>query len=232
MITDEQLKAAALELDSALMENLPEPGEQEFSPRFERKMKRLLRKGRPSAWVNHCLRAAAVLLTVLLVGGIVLISSPETLAEFRGLFYEVEQEHRYRYVLEGWVEEEDMCAYRMGWIPEGYELRHSEIRYTHGMQTYANAEKHVLNFNYVIQTGKGGVLIHRTFSAVDYELKDTIVNGQGANLFVITQKSGAVTYTVIWMNAERSVLFEVSGARSEAEAVRIAESIERTDPEQ
>ena len=232
MITDEQLKAAALELDSALMENLPEPGALEFSPRFERKMKRLLRKGRPSVWVNHCLRAAAVLLTVLLVGGIVLISSPETLAEFRGLFYEVEQEHKYRYVLEGWVEEEDMCAYRMGWIPEGYELRHSSHRYAHGTQFYGDGEKHVLGFNYVIQTGRYESIIYRSFSAVNYELKDTIVNGQGADLFVITQKSGAVTYTVIWMNAERSVLFEVNGARSEAEAVRIAESIERTDPEQ
>ena len=44
MITDEMLAQAAAELADAINESLPDPSEcnHQFSPRFERKMKRLI----------------------------------------------------------------------------------------------------------------------------------------------------------------------------------------------
>ena len=42
MITEEFMKDAALELDGMLLDRLPERGELDFSPAFERKMKKLI----------------------------------------------------------------------------------------------------------------------------------------------------------------------------------------------
>ena len=42
MITEEFMKKAALELDGMLLDRLPERGELDFSPAFERKMKKRL----------------------------------------------------------------------------------------------------------------------------------------------------------------------------------------------
>ena len=230
MITEEQLREAALELDDALLADLQEYDALEPSPRFERKMKRLLRRKSPSRWKGYCLRAAAVLLTVLLFGGVVILSSPETLAEFKGLFYEYnEEENEYHYVQDGWVEPEDVKDYRLGWVPEGYAFKHGMNRYYRGFLVYGNQEKKTIHFSYEIRIGGDQKLFLSHGFSSDYKLESTIVNGRGADLFVLTNKDGSKSYKVIWMNEERSVLFSVSNARSEEEAVRMAESVEELE---
>ena len=86
MISDEKLKEAALELDEALLSSLPDRGEWEYSTRFKRKMSRLFCRGNTPRWKVYCVRAAVILLAVLLLGGSVLVASPGARASFLELF--------------------------------------------------------------------------------------------------------------------------------------------------
>ena len=69
MITDEMLAQAAAELADAINESLPDPSEctHQFSPRFEKKMKRLIRKTH-HPFFYRTLRTVASIVLVILIG--------------------------------------------------------------------------------------------------------------------------------------------------------------------
>ena len=70
MITEEMLRIAAAEADQAIRDSLPHPADcdHQFSPRFERKMKRVIRRGRHPVAYKFLHRAACLLVVVTLVG--------------------------------------------------------------------------------------------------------------------------------------------------------------------
>ena len=74
-------------LDTARLEYgvlLAEAPEHTFSPAFERRMKKLLRRGRHPVWYKSLHAAACVLLALLLSGCAVLAVSPEAREVFAG----------------------------------------------------------------------------------------------------------------------------------------------------
>lgn len=84
MISEERLREAARQAEKNLLASLPEPEDCEatFSPEFERKMKKLVRR------TDHPIRywaqkaVACILLTILIGGGSVLAFSTEARAAF------------------------------------------------------------------------------------------------------------------------------------------------------
>ena len=70
------------------------------------------------------------------------------------------------------------------------------------------------------------------FKNVEYRYKETTVNGRRADLFELRYSNGKRSYVVIWMNAEQSILFEIFGARSEAEALKLAENVVAKEKEE
>ena len=68
--------------------------------------------------------------------------------------------------------------------------------------------------------------ISRSFvNNIKLRCKETTVNGLRANLFELRHSDDDINYAVIWMNEEQSILFEIYGARSEAEALKLAENV-------
>lgn len=78
MINDVSLRKAAAELATAVNENLPDPKEcvHQFSPDFEKKIKRLTRKTKHPI-IHHCLRNIASFLLIIIIGfcGVLAFSS-------------------------------------------------------------------------------------------------------------------------------------------------------------
>ena len=69
MITDEMLAQAAAELADAINESLPSPSEctHQFSPRFEKKMKRLIRKSHHPIFYRTLRTVASIILVITTV---------------------------------------------------------------------------------------------------------------------------------------------------------------------
>ena len=121
------LKAALQEAYFMELEELPSEeilSEDEaltFSPAFERKMKKLIRRADHPVWYRIAQAAACLLLAALLSGCTVLAVSPEARAAFAGWVREVyETWFVYRYTGEEQPTSEN-TVYAPTWVPEGYE---------------------------------------------------------------------------------------------------------------
>ena len=101
MISDDFMKEAALELDGMMLDNLPDCGELDFSPAFERKMKKLIYRRKHPVMSHPAFRVAAAILVFVLLSGAVILAIPDAQASFKGLFYE-QKDGRYSYFLPGY----------------------------------------------------------------------------------------------------------------------------------
>lgn len=214
------LDAARLEY-GGLAEERPE---HTFSPAFEGRMKRLLRRG------NHPLRyqilhaAACLLLVLILSGCTVLAVSTEAREAFAGWVREVyETAFVYRYT--GPEQTKSMEAakpnviYRPSWVPEGYYETSG-----HGME----AEQGIVCY----ENRKGGRLT--IFYAHDFDGNALPLDGDEADVFrVFVGEAPADLYVdrtpgnannLIWEDG--GVFFRISGSPSGEELTQVAESLE------
>ena len=120
------LDAVRLEYGS-LLEGAPE---HTFSPAFERKMKKLLRRGRHPV-LYRTLRAVACLLLVLLLSGCaVLAISPAAREVFAGWVREI---HDNYFLYEFWGNEErepvskEEVLYQPSYVPTGYRMEYRSM---------------------------------------------------------------------------------------------------------
>ena len=126
-MTDYELEKLArrVMLDAARLEHggLPEEPHT-FSPAFERKMKKLLHRGRHPVWYKALHAAACLLLALLLSGCAVLAVSPASREAFAGWVREVHDTYfSYQYVGPDQDVQEDLTkiAFLPTWLPEGYQ---------------------------------------------------------------------------------------------------------------
>ncbi len=221
------LDAARLEYGD-LMEELPE---QDFSPQFEKKMRKLVRRG------NHPIRyrvaqiAACLLLAALLSGCTVLAISPEAREAFLGWVRtfntpkEFPPYYSYTYSGDGEAQLPEGVAYRPTWVPEGCQLfdEHHNLPYRTTI-LFEDAEGGFVDFLCMTGTGSGGLQV--TMDKGDVQ-KKVQVNGLPADLY-----QGSY-YSLVWSSEDGKFLFWIAGnVFTEESLLRMAESVCLTLPRQ
>ena len=213
------LDAARLEYD-ALQEEQPE---HTFSPAFERRMRKLLRRGKHPVWYKSLHAAACVLLALLLSGCAVLAVSPEVREVFAGWVREVyETSFIYRFSgVERTTAEDGLTTYRPTYIPSGFQMTDEFEGGDISTICYENG-------------GDGGVVFRRlsdTMTPVFQIKRDgtetyqkVLVNGMPAELY-LDQDEGA-SHVLLWMDETKNSIFCISGPLDKAELLKMAESIE------
>lgn len=219
------LDAARLEYGD-LMEELPE---QDFSPQFEKKMRKLVRRG------NHPIRyrvaqiAACLLLAALLSGCTVLAISPEAREAFLGWVRtfntpkEFPPYYSYTYSGDGEAQLPEGVAYRPTWVPEGCQLfdEHHNLPYRTTI-LFEDAEGGFVDFLCMMGSGE----LHVTMEEGDV-YKKVQVNGLPADLYLGNSS------TIIWSSEDGEFLFRIIGnIFSEESLLRMAESVCLTLPRQ
>ena len=224
MITDEMLAQAAAELADAINESLPSPSEctHQFSPRFVKKMKRLIRRANHPT-VYRALRSVVSILLVIMIGfGSTLAVSAEARAIVFG-WVKQQYENFYEYFFEGEVEPTESTKYQPGWMPEGcefvtsYEITGGEV------YVYTNERGSLIQFTYTSDTDTTKVFVE----GVEYIKEDVLVNGFPGEIFSATNQTE--TNGIVWTNTDDNTLFFVSGDFTEDELIKIAESIEKNN---
>ena len=236
-MTDQALDnlARRVILDAARLEYgdwIDELPEQDFSPEFEKKMKKLVRRA------NHPIRyrvvqtAACILLAALLSGCAVLAVSPEAREIFLGWvreFYTPEEYppyYRYTYTGEGDTLLPDGVAYRPTWVPEGCQL-FDENHHIPSCTSilFDDSEGGIVSF--LCMAGSGELQI--TMDEGDV-WKKVQVNGLPADLYLGPPGSASA---IVWSSEDGEFIFRIIGEIfSEESLLRMAESVCFTQPHQ
>lgn len=220
MITDEMLAQAAAELADAINESLPEPSEctHQFSPRFEKKMKRLIRKSHHPIFYRTLRTVASIVLVILIGFGSTLAISAEAREIVFG-WVKQQYENFYEYFFEGEIEPTESAKYQPGWMPEGCEFVTSYETAGGEVYVYTDAEDMLIQFSYTSEPDNETLFV----DGVEYLKEEAIIHDR-AGEYYIAQKDDQ-TNGLIWTDDTETVLFFVSGNYDKETLVKIAESI-------
>lgn len=213
------LDAARQEYGS-LMAELPG---HDFSPAFEKRMGRLVRRAAHPIR-NRVARAAACLLLTALVGGCsVLALVPEARAAFVGWMRDVYETWLvYRYA-GGRRDVSENTVFFPAWVPEGYEELVPAKAGSFVRAQYENQRGELLTVSYV--TGADTLSLNVEWEGAD--VRSCAVNGLPADLYLNPEDGPNI---LVWTDGARNAAFWITAALGEGDLLRIAESIRESEP--
>lgn len=210
-------------LDAARQEYsnlLEEQPEHDFSPAFEKKMEKLLRRAEHPAWHRFVRAVACLLLVLLLTGCAVLAVSPaarEAVTSWVREFYS----NTFIYHFAGPENpSSEALSYRPTWVPDGYELFDENSDTAKSSIEYFNADDDTIAL--VCWTGVESITMHVVMEEGDVE-KQVFISDSPADLYLSQE---GVAELLIWIDEERNLVFQLRGALSEEEIIKVAESIQ------
>ncbi len=225
MISEERLRQAAGAAVLALADSLPAPEEcrHEFSPGFERRMRKVLRRGNHPTVYRGLRRAACFLLALLLSGSVWLTVDTEAReAVFGWISERVEGAYHYFFHGDG-TSQKQVVRYALSEIPEGY--REEDV-----YETDAYTE-----ITYV-ETATGRYLslgwLHPStetetpelfFLTGDMEREPAQVNGRAAEFY--RDDTNNMANVIVWRDEKRDTLLYLSGYFDKGSLIDMAESV-------
>lgn len=222
MISDERMAEAAEELFQAMLNSLPNEDEctHEFSERFERKMKRLIRQAKHPVRHRVLQKVASIALVILIGFATVLAVSPTARAAFFGWIKE-QYDSFTNYYYEGTVQE-DPTSYRyaLSELPDGFEeVSILEIP-SETMIIYANhSNNQILHFTYSQESDR----INHNIESAEYTMSTVYVND--ATAFFYEAKDTSQANAIVWVDLNSNTLFRISAFWDLESLIQIAENI-------
>lgn len=226
MISDERLHKAAKKVEESMLASLPEPEECEatFSPKFERKMKKLIRHTDHPVRHRIMKAAACFLLAILLGGGSVLTLSADARAAFVTWVKEVyETQFIYRFFQTG-EETSNDAIYRPTWVPSGYEMISESTLDGASTIVYKNDANELVVFTCFPNTASSVIGVERDGTEL---YSQVLVNGISADLYLDHEEGES--NVLIWIDESKGVIFHISAPFGENELISMAESIEKIE---
>ena len=221
MITDERLRRALEEYDKAFMAALPEPSacDHQFSPRFERKMRGILRMAKHPVAYKTLQRAACILLALLaLFGGVIAFNPDVRAAVIEWVKEQFGQFSHYYHTGETTPEPAERKHYELGWLPEGYTLVDTIPGENCNTLVYVNESHQIMQFNYYYEAADGPFI-----GGEEYTQTTILLDSQPADIYLpLTENSGNV---IVWADPDRSMLFYISAFVEEEDLMQMAASV-------
>lgn len=221
MITDERLRRALEEYDKAVMAALPEPSacNHQFSPRFERKMRGILRMAKHPVAYKTLQRAACILLALLaLFGGVIAFNPDVRAAVIEWVKEQFGQFSHYYHTGETTPEPAERKQYELGWLPEGYTLVDTIPGEDRETQFYTNSSNQIVQFHYFFEASDGPFI-----GGEEYTQKTILLDNHPADIYLpLKANSGNV---IVWTDPDRSILFYISAFVEEEDLMQMAASV-------
>lgn len=222
MIHKDKLSASAAKATMAIIDSLPAPGEcsHEFTPRFQKKMQRTIRRAKHPIIYNIPKRVACFIIAAIIIGSTWLTVDADARTEiFAWIREKYEEFIEYRFVGKP-SSEKEKTDYELTWLPDGYtEIDRlitedgCTIIYSHDVSliqfvysTGADADSlFVGDFNGEVQTIQIG-----EFTADFYQAQN---NSQSS--------------TVVWMSAQKDTLFSITTSLPKDIIIELCKSVQK-----
>ena len=223
MISKEMLKKAAAEADQAIRDSLPAPAkcEHEFSPLFQRKMRRTFRKAKHPVIYKLPKYAACFVLAVALASGTWLTVDVEARAAF---FAWVREQYEafveYRFIGEA-PQENTIVKYELTWLPEGFSFQ-KEQDLDGGMYlTYANDSGQRIIFSYLRGDDATSLFITSDYA----ETRSIQIGNICADFYQANEE--ASSNMLVWTSEEDDLAFYIMADLSEDTMIKLAEGVQK-----
>lgn len=225
MISEERLRQAAGAAVLALADNIPAPeeGDHEFSPRFERRMRRVLRQGNHPAVYRGLRRVASFLLALLLSGSVWLTVDTDAREAVLGWISEqVEGAYHYFFHGDGSSQKQDV-EFALSEIPEGYRKEDVFETDSYTETTYVEAETgRYLSFGW-LHPSTETTTPEMFFLTGDMEREQVQINGNAAEFY--RDDTGNMANVIVWRNEKNDTLLYISGYFDKGSLIDMAESV-------
>lgn len=225
MISEEMLKKAAAEADQAIRDSLPAPADckHEFSPSFQRKMRRTFRKAKHPVIYKLPKYAACFVLAVALASGTWLTVDAEARAAF---FAWVREQYEafveYRFTGEA-PQENEIMDYDLTWLPEGFSYQKKQSLGNSTYLTYVNASGQRILFSYLQGTDSTSL-----FMVSDYtEIQSVQIGNINADFYQAGQETSP--NGLVWVSEEENMCFCITASLPKGTIIKLAEGIQKNN---
>ena len=211
---------AARQEYGGLMAEMPE---HDFSPDFEKKMRRLVRQANHPIRYRFVQTVACFLLAALLCGCTVLAVSQEARAAFVGWIRELHQEWFSYHYAGGREDAPRRTVYYPAELPNGYrELEAPKLgAFVHAL--YEGEDGSLLSFAY--QLGTETMTFHVEWE--DAEIQQVMVSSTNADFY---QNDMGGSNVLVWTDEAQGIVFWLAAPLDQEELIRIAESLRESEP--
>ncbi len=223
-LTDDILRDASRDVRNAMLDSLSNVDipTHMFSPRFERKMRRLIHRQKP--WYRLLQRVAAVFLVLLLGSGFLLVTNANASSAF---FKWVQNVYKNSIVyqffgsLEGEPRLED---YRPTWLPNGYNEEKTIIMDDQVVIEYCNV--------------KGEAIYFKSMKLDTFAQEEIILDGMAAPVDIAVNglpgkyyqaKDVAQSNVILWFDEKHGAILSMHSYLEKSIILRIAESVSLDD---
>ena len=240
-LTDELLSKAAYEVDMAILDMLPDPSECEhvFSPVFENKIKKLIRKAKHYIAYKVLKRVACFFIAVVLSACVFVALNPnaraavvdwvrEKVGDFYHYFFvgDNETDEAAATVEPGDVEGNETIAdavgmkdYYLTWVPEGYVLVNSFEADNRVFFLYVDTSGQVMQFTYM----NGSDNISMLIGGGDYEERHVAVGNFQAEILLSNDSTDS--NAIVWKSEDGNVMFSITSFLEEDDLIKMAQSL-------
>ena len=225
MISDEMLKKATAEADQAIRDSLPAPADckHEFSPSFQRKMRRTFRKANHPVIYKLPKYAACFVLVIALAGGTWLTVDVEARAAF---FAWVREQYEafveYRFIGEA-PQESEIVDYELAWLPEGFSLQKEQSLGNSSYLTYANDSGQRILFSYL-----QGDDVTSLFMMADYtEVQSVQIGNVEADFYQASRETSP--NGLVWVSEEENMCFCITASLPKDTLLKLAEGVQKNN---
>lgn len=229
-ITDDMLREAAAEAGYALARSLPAPEacEHDFSPRFLRKMRPLLRTGRP---VRHPVlrRIVAAGLALVVSVSVWLGVDMDARASLLSWLRTQRENGIFSYRFAGPDQQEAVPLYLPAWVPEGFVEAERDILSSSFGIVYVAPDDNYIMFDYFWM--HDGVLTEIVpFQNQEITTFSVTVNGLPGDLYLsVDPETGRDSNNLLWFDDRTHICFAIDSSLDRETMLRIAESVSPAD---
>lgn len=223
MIDEALLRSAAaksIEKHIAVVEaNLVPMEPHVFSEKFERKIRKLTKRANHPVLYHAVKRVASIVLAIILTGSVWLAVDVEARAAFVGWVKEA-YESMFAYHFEGKKQSSELSQYRLGYVPEGYNVFYENSETESVFITYKNEANELLKFRYTSNPDETDWMIVST----DLTKTPVVVNGFHGELLISHNPETAGG--IFWTDNDNTA-FYISAFFSNEELIKLAENVEK-----
>lgn len=220
VITDAALQAAAEEVAMAMLLDVPAESHT-FSARFEKKMKRLLRRARHPVGYRVLRYAAAILLAITVLFGAVFAASPEARAAVvnwvKSAFHEF-----FRYSSSETIPPDVEYEYYLPESFDDYSLLTTIDDEAGKTYIFASADGSILQFTYA-HNGSGDMFLRTE----NFDVYKGVVGNASADIYI--SRINTESNVIVWQEPTNNVFFALFAYVSQEELQELAEKVEKRE---